>query len=148
MIVIPPSGSMANRHPSAVSSLMSTFSQKLQHPGTSSSPFPQHHDHKTPTASVADAIPSNENSPSPRRDAVLSSSSLNFRPGRSASQPASIIYQPHMTESVQDTPPELLPIFAFLNSHSNKLYQEGYFLKLNDLDISKLSRLIRACPRG
>lgn len=32
------------------------------------------------------------------------------------------------------TVPELLPIFTFLNSHSNKLYQEGYFLKLNDLD--------------
>jgi CCR4-NOT transcriptional complex subunit CAF120 len=38
---------------------------------------------------------------------------------------------------VKDTPPELLPIFAFLSSHANKLYQEGYFLKLNDLDISK-----------
>lgn len=30
--------------------------------------------------------------------------------------------------------PELQPIFTFLNSHSNKLYQEGYFLKLHDLD--------------
>lgn len=34
----------------------------------------------------------------------------------------------------QDVIPELAPIFSFLNSHSNKLYQEGYFLKLNDLD--------------
>lgn len=34
----------------------------------------------------------------------------------------------------QDTLPELQPIFTFLNSHSNKLYQEGYFLKLHDLD--------------
>jgi hypothetical protein len=25
-------------------------------------------------------------------------------------------------------------VFSFLSSHSNKLYQEGYFLKLNDLD--------------
>ena len=33
-----------------------------------------------------------------------------------------------------DTPPELAPIFSYLNSHSNKLYQEGYFLKLHDLD--------------
>ncbi|KAF2221952.1 hypothetical protein BDZ85DRAFT_200499 [Elsinoe ampelina] len=33
-----------------------------------------------------------------------------------------------------DTIPELQPIFTFLNSHSNKLYQEGYFLKLHDLD--------------
>jgi len=34
----------------------------------------------------------------------------------------------------QDTLPELQPIFTYLNSHSNKLYQEGYFLKLHDLD--------------
>ena len=39
-----------------------------------------------------------------------------------------------MMEIAQDTIPELQPIFSFLNSHSNKLYQEGYFLKLNDLD--------------
>ncbi|KAJ8107541.1 hypothetical protein ONZ43_g6701 [Nemania bipapillata] len=32
----------------------------------------------------------------------------------------------------QDTIPELQPIFTFLNSHANKLYQEGYFLKLDD----------------
>ncbi|KAF2400406.1 hypothetical protein EJ06DRAFT_466786, partial [Trichodelitschia bisporula] len=37
-------------------------------------------------------------------------------------------------EVAQDTLPELQPIFTFLNSHSNKLYQEGYFLKLHDLD--------------
>ncbi len=40
-------------------------------------------------------------------------------------------------EVAQDTLPELQPIFTFLNSHSNKLYQEGYFLKLNDLDSRK-----------
>lgn len=32
----------------------------------------------------------------------------------------------------EDTIPELQPVFTFLNSHSNKLYQEGYFLKLDD----------------
>ena len=37
-------------------------------------------------------------------------------------------------EVSQDTLPELQRIFMFLNSHSNKLYQEGYFLKLHDLD--------------
>lgn len=37
-------------------------------------------------------------------------------------------------EVSNDTPPELQPIFTFLNSHGNKLYQEGYFLKLHDLD--------------
>jgi len=34
-----------------------------------------------------------------------------------------------------DTPPELQPIFSLLNGHANKLYQEGYFLKLDDQDI-------------
>lgn len=43
-------------------------------------------------------------------------------------------YQPPVMEVAQDTIPELQPIFTFLNSHANKLYQEGYFLKLNDLD--------------
>ena len=43
-------------------------------------------------------------------------------------------YNPPQVEVANDTPPELQPIFSFLNSHSNKLYQEGYFLKLHDLD--------------
>ena len=43
-------------------------------------------------------------------------------------------YNPPQVEVAPDTPPELQPIFSFLNSHSNKLYQEGYFLKLHDLD--------------
>ncbi|KAK5112466.1 hypothetical protein LTR62_004223 [Meristemomyces frigidus] len=44
-------------------------------------------------------------------------------------------HQPPQTDlSALDTPPELQPIFTYLNSHSNKLYQEGYFLKLHDLD--------------
>lgn len=34
----------------------------------------------------------------------------------------------------RDTLPELQRIFTFLNSHSNKLYQEGYFLKFHDTD--------------
>ncbi len=44
-------------------------------------------------------------------------------------------------EIAGDTVPELQPIFTFLNSHGNKLYQEGYFLKLNDLDTSTLALL-------
>lgn len=43
-------------------------------------------------------------------------------------------YNPPQVEVAHDTLPELLPIFSYLNSHSNKLYQEGYFLKLHDLD--------------
>ena len=45
-------------------------------------------------------------------------------------------------EIAQDTIPELQPIFSFLNSHANKLYQEGYFLKLNDLDTRVLAFLM------
>lgn len=41
-------------------------------------------------------------------------------------------YQPPVMDINEDTIPELQPIFSFLNSHSNKLYQEGYFLKLDD----------------
>lgn len=41
-------------------------------------------------------------------------------------------FQPPLMDVGDDTPPELQPIFTFLNSHSNKLYQEGYFLKLDD----------------
>lgn len=54
---------------------------------------------------------------------------------RAGSRPLSIsagYVGPQM--ETHDTLPELLPIFNCLNSHSNKLYQEGYFLKLNDLD--------------
>lgn len=41
-------------------------------------------------------------------------------------------YQPPLMELGHDTLPELQPVFTYLNSHSNKLYQEGYFLKLDD----------------
>ncbi|KAI1873043.1 uncharacterized protein JN550_003296 [Neoarthrinium moseri] len=53
---------------------------------------------------------------------------------RSSSRPLSMIqaYQPPLMDVNEDTIPELLPIFTFLNSHANKLYQEGYFLKLDD----------------
>ncbi|KAI1755129.1 hypothetical protein F4782DRAFT_527854 [Xylaria castorea] len=53
---------------------------------------------------------------------------------RSSSRPLSMVqvYQPPRMDVNQDTIPELQPIFSFLNSHGNKLYQEGYFLKLDD----------------
>ncbi|KAF1969015.1 hypothetical protein BU23DRAFT_513831 [Bimuria novae-zelandiae CBS 107.79] len=55
---------------------------------------------------------------------------------RMSSRPLSMIqtYQPPVMEVSQDTLPELQRIFTFLNSHSNKLYQEGYFLKFHDTD--------------
>ena len=52
----------------------------------------------------------------------------------SGSRPLSTfqIYQPPLMDVNQDTLPELQPVFTFLNNHANKLYQEGYFLKLDD----------------
>ncbi|EKD15604.1 uncharacterized protein L3040_009068 [Drepanopeziza brunnea f. sp. 'multigermtubi'] len=51
-----------------------------------------------------------------------------------SNRPLSMIqtYHPSLMDVTQDTLPELQPIFTFLNSHANKLYQEGYFLKLDD----------------
>ncbi|KAF1840394.1 uncharacterized protein K460DRAFT_207512 [Cucurbitaria berberidis CBS 394.84] len=55
---------------------------------------------------------------------------------RLSTRPMSMIqtYQPPVMEVSHDTLPELQRIFTFLNSHSNKLYQEGYFLKFHDTD--------------
>ena len=62
---------------------------------------------------------------------------------RSNSRPLSMVqtYHPHLMDMNEDTIPELQPIFGFLNSQSNKLYQEGYFLKLDDQDSSPSSLL-------
>ena len=38
-----------------------------------------------------------------------------------------------------ETTPELEPIFSYLNTQANKLYYEGYLLRLNDLDISEFN---------
>ena len=48
-------------------------------------------------------------------------------------------YHPPVMDVTEETLPELQPIFGFLNSHSNKLFQEGYFLKLDDQDSSEFS---------
>lgn len=59
----------------------------------------------------------------------------------STSRPMSMLqtYQPPLMDVSQDTIPELQPIFTFLNSHQNKLYQEGYFLKLDDQNTRRYS---------
>lgn len=53
-----------------------------------------------------------------------------------SARPASTIFSrnPPLMTHAEDTPPELSPIFSFLNIHTNKVYHEGYFLKLNDQD--------------
>ncbi|EKV11429.1 hypothetical protein PDIG_50660 [Penicillium digitatum PHI26] len=86
------------------------------------SPFDTPHQWQTPPTT-----------PSPPTDTSPGSSGLRVGNG---SRPASMIFSrnPPLMQQAVDTPPELSPIFSFLNIHSNKVYQEGYFLKLNDLD--------------
>ncbi|KAL8775776.1 MAG: hypothetical protein Q9194_003643, partial [Teloschistes cf. exilis] len=115
---------------SRVLSLMSVFgSPKSQSPQASSpvnpSPQPQQvHSASSPSHQAGPATDSP--TPRPRTRAATTSSS----------RPMSMVqtYQPPLMEIGQDVIPELQPVFSFLNSHSNKLFQEGYFLKLNDLD--------------
>jgi CCR4-NOT transcriptional complex subunit CAF120 len=82
--------------------------------------------------------PEQQTSPAPGQQRARSDS-------RPSSRPMSMIqtYQPPVMEVGADTLPELQRIFTFLNSHSNKLYQEGYFLKFHDTDarMSKTSRI-------
>lgn len=67
---------------------------------------------------------------------------------RAPSRPMSMVqtYQPPLMDVSQDTLPELQPIFTFLNSHGNKLYQEGYFLKLDDQNTRSFSRALIVLP--
>ena len=80
-------------------------------------------------------LPSSAESPSPQR--------LQRERAQSLGRPMSMAqtYQPPLMDINQDTLPELQPIFTFLNSHSNKLYQEGYFLKLDDQNTRMCSPL-------
>lgn len=55
-------------------------------------------------------------------------------------------YQPRIMDVNEDTIPELQPVFSYLNSHSNKLYHEGYFLKLDDQNSRKLNTRTTKLP--
>jgi CCR4-NOT transcriptional complex subunit CAF120 len=67
-------------------------------------------------------------------DGVASQARVGRERAVSSARPMSMVqtYQPPLMDVNEDTLPELQPIFTFLNSHGNKLYQEGYFLKLDD----------------
>ncbi|KAI0018436.1 hypothetical protein F4780DRAFT_771791 [Xylariomycetidae sp. FL0641] len=71
---------------------------------------------------------------SPVADSPISAENHRRTRSRASSRPLSMVqaYQPPLMDVSEDTLPELQPIFTFLNSHANKLYQEGYFLKLDD----------------
>lgn len=72
------------------------------------------------------------------------STPANGEKSRANSRPTSMIQLQHDS---QTTPPELQPIFTYLNAHSNKLYQEGYFLKLHDLDSRASSTACRSSSK-
>ena len=79
------------------------------------------------------------------RDTVESSDTLGVSTGtstpRNGEKSTSNSRPTSMIQAVNDTngtPPELGPIFGYINAHANKLYQEGYFLKLHDLDSREL----------
>ncbi|KAF1959376.1 hypothetical protein CC80DRAFT_545753 [Byssothecium circinans] len=95
------------------------------------------------TISTSQPVPSSPtvHQPNPSSFSVASTAQDNHSPpgrsdSRASSRPASMIqtYQPPVMEISESTLPELQRIFTFLNSHSNKLYQEGYFLKFHDSD--------------
>ncbi|KAL8906974.1 MAG: hypothetical protein Q9171_006049 [Xanthocarpia ochracea] len=120
---------------SRVMSLMSVFgSPKHQSPQASPpvNPSPQAQEAHTASSPSHWAGPATD-SPTPRQRTRAATAS--------SSRPMSMVqaYQPPLMEIGHDVIPELQPVFSFLNSHSNKLYQEGYFLKLNDLDSRELA---------
>lgn len=64
------------------------------------------------------------------------------------SRPGSTLFttKPPLMHLAEDTPAELQRIFSYMNSHANKLYLEGYFLKLNDLDTSRFPSPVPKAP--
>ncbi|PHH91438.1 hypothetical protein CDD83_446 [Cordyceps sp. RAO-2017] len=131
-----------------VLSFMSQFSTGTRTPSPSSSPpnepsvlrLKHKSDALPTTVQQIDPIrrpvtpPSNPDYGTPLNGSPRNSSTSPSQRPRSTSRPLSIVqaYQPPLMDINEDTIPELQPIFTFLNSHSNKLYQEGYFLKLDD----------------
>lgn len=81
------------------------------------------------------------NADTPPGPAISSTANHSRSRTRTSSRPLSMVftYSPHMMDVTEDTIPELQPIFHFLNGHANKLYQEGYFLKLDDQNTRMLS---------
>ena len=114
--------------PCIVLSFMSAFGPSKS-PTDNSSPSkpPQQSQDVTTSSSPSHWAEPSRDSSAPLRSRAATTSS---------SRPMSMVqtYQPPVMEIGQDVVPELQPVFSFLNSHSNKLFQEGYFLKLNDLD--------------
>lgn len=142
--------------PILVLSFMSQFSGTKTPPSSSppTNGSPAHFGHRK-SASVNEPFPdhrvstdiSRPTTPPSRPDygtSVESSPVNSPSRRRSSSRPPSMVlaHNPPLMELNEDTIPELLPVFSFLNSHSNKLYQEGYFLKLDDQN----TRMLQSGP--
>jgi CCR4-NOT transcriptional complex subunit CAF120 len=97
----------------------------------------QRFDQRPATPPSAPSTHQQDYGPSPVNGSPLNSPARQ----RSTSRPLSMVqaYQPPLMDVNEDTIPELQPIFTFLNSHANKLYQEGYFLKLDDQNTRMLT---------
>ncbi|KAI9931617.1 hypothetical protein MW887_010194 [Aspergillus wentii] len=96
------------------------------------------HNRAASSSATLNKAPSRYETPSPDTESPI----LEFSPtGTARAEPhgqrpesTTFSHDPPFMKVAEDTPAELQPIFTFLNSHTNKLYHEGYFLKLNDLD--------------
>ena len=128
-----PRGLCRTKIPCLVLSFMSAFGAPKSPTSTSFS-GPQNPPHQQDSKDTITNSASPQHAAAPAKD----SPTPRTRERSSSMRPMSMVqtYQPPIMEIAQDTIAELQPIFSFLNSHSNKLYQEGYFLKLNDLDSS------------
>ncbi|GAB1311268.1 CCR4-NOT transcriptional complex subunit [Madurella fahalii] len=105
---------------------------------TTPSPLPQRDFSEPASAASSATSPAEiEHAAAPAPVNTSPSSSPAGKSQRRTSRPLSMVqtYHPLVMDVNEETPPELQPIFTLLNSHSNKLYQEGYFLKLDDQDI-------------
>ncbi|KXX79600.1 Protein SKG3 [Madurella mycetomatis] len=105
---------------------------------TTPSPLPQRDLSEPASAASSATSPAEaEHAAAPPSVNTSPSSSPAGNHKRRTSRPLSMVqtYHPPVMDVNEETPPELQPIFTLLNSHSNKLYQEGYFLKLDDQDI-------------
>jgi CCR4-NOT transcriptional complex subunit CAF120 len=119
----------------------SPYKQGHRRTNSGTEPFPDHRVStdisrpNTPPSRPDYGTPLNGGSPiEPSTRRRRSSSAASSRP------PSMVLaHQPPIMDITEDTIPELQPIYSFLNSHSNKLYQEGYFLKLDDQNTRMLN---------
>ncbi|EEP81804.1 predicted protein [Uncinocarpus reesii 1704] len=114
-----------------VLSFISSRRGSKNHPSAPPTPPSDASDSPVKASSNAFQTPLPQGIPAPVPDTTPPST----RPGRANSRAFSALFQPSQTpDSEGESVPELDPIFSYLNNQSGKLYYEGYFFKLNDLD--------------